>query len=268
MIWASFILLDKNWQKLFLISFCFIYSVVFLNVFVPFNINLWENDEGLAQFIRLSKFAAIGVSVLGFSQFGLRKFFKVLTFKFVEFIAWASIEVMVIALVISIIYHYNAVGFWSFYLECLHYSFLVIVIPYTMALLIIYVIQLKQKRNIKIDPTSLTDLIGIPDEKDVIKLSIPLSCLLYFESADNYVIVYFIDDTKIKKKLIRNTLKNLERTLDNSVVKRSHRSYIVNLNNIKLIEKISGKYFIHIKNTEIVIPISANYTPQFETYFS
>ncbi len=266
MMWTSFTLLDKNWQKLFLISFCLVFSVLFLNVFVPYNINLWEDDKGVDQFIRLSKFSAIGISVLAFSQFVLRKLFGVKKFRLVEFVFWVFFEITLMAFVLSLIYQYDGVVFWPFFLECLHYASLVIIIPYTISLLIIYVIQLRQKRNIKSNLSSITDLIGIPDENNAVKLSIPVNSLLYFESADNYVAVNYIDDNKVKKKLIRNTLKNLEIILDNAIVKRCHRSYIVNLKNIKLIEKVSGKFLIHVKNSDVVIPISANYIPQFKTH--
>ncbi|WP_242204691.1 LytR/AlgR family response regulator transcription factor [Aestuariivivens insulae] len=235
---------------------------------MPFNINLWENDEGIIQFIRLSKFSAIGISALAFSQFVLRTLFKVASFKLVGFIAWVLLEITLMALLLSLIYQNDGDVFWPLFIECLTYASLVIIIPYAMALLIIYVIQSRQKRNTKMALLSETDLIGIPDENNVIKLSIPLGSLLYFESADNYVVVQYVDDTKIKKKLIRNTLKNLERSLNDAVVKRCHRSYIVNLKSIKLIEKVSGKFFIHIKNSEVLIPISANYIPQFKAHIA
>ena len=268
MIWQPFPLLDKNWQKLFLISFCFVFSVVFLNLFVPFNINLWEDDEGIAQFLRLSKFAAIGILVLAFSQFALRKLFKISSFRFVEFIGWVILEMVLIALVLSAFYLYDGISFWLFFLECIRYAALVVLIPYSVALLIIYVFLLKKDNNANASASLPTDLIGIPDGNNLVKLSVPINNLLYFESADNYVVVQYLDEGKAKKKLIRNTLKNLENTLDNSVIKRCHRSFIVNVKSIKLIEKVSGKFFIHIKNNEKPIPISTNYIPQFKDYIS
>lgn len=268
MIWQPITLLDKNWQKLFLISFCFVFSVLFLNLFVPFNINLWEDDQGFQQFLRFTKFATIGSSVLVFSQFALRKLFKIATFKVIGFICWLLLEITLMAVTLSVIYLETEVSFLVFFFECFRYAVLVILIPYFMALLIIYVFQIKQKGNIKTGSSYNSDLIRIPDENNTVKLSIHINHLLYFKSADNYVEVKYLDEGKVKKKLIRNTLKNLEESLSNVAIKRCHRSYIVNMKSIKLIEKVSGKFFMHIKNCEKVIPISANYIPQFKTYIN
>nr|WP_233164240.1 LytTR family DNA-binding domain-containing protein [Snuella sedimenti] len=166
------------------------------------------------------------------------------------------------------LYQYDGISFFLFFLECISYAALVVLIPYSVALLIIYVFQLRKKNNVNNTLNHSDFLIGIPDGNNVVKLSVPINNLLYFESADNYVVVQYLDEGKTKKKLIRNTLKNLENSLDNSVIKRCHRSFVVNLKSIKLIEKVSGKFFIHIKNSETLIPISTNYIPQFKDYIS
>ena len=256
----TFNLLDKNWQKLFLIGFCFFFSIIFLNVFVPFNINHWENDAGIQQFFRLSMLATVGTLVLVFTQFFLRKIFKVMTINRISFMGWVLMEISLIALALTILYRTNSQTIWVQFVENIQYSLLIILIPYFIALLLIYVFQLQSKNK----TTFKTDgLIGIPDEKGIVKISIQLDSLLYFESADNYAIIHYLDDGKAKRKLIRNTLKKLESVFDNALIKRCHRSYIINLNNIKLIEKTSGKLFIHLKNCEKIIPVSRNYYSQF-----
>ena len=256
----TFNLLDNNRQKLFLISFCFFFSIIFLNVFVPFNMNHWENDAGIQQFFRLSMLATVGTLVLVFTQFFLRKAFKIKTFNRISFMCWAFMEVILIALVLTILYRTNFQTIWIQIVENIQYSLLIILLPYFIALLLIYVYQLQSKNKMTL---KMDGLISIPDEKGITKISIQLDSLLYFESADNYAIIHYLDDGKAKRKLIRNTLKKLEGVFDDALIKRCHRSYIINSNNIKLIEKASGKLFIHLKNCEKVIPVSRNYYPQF-----
>ena len=215
-----FNLLDNNKQKLFLISFCFVFGIIFLNVFVPFNINLWENDTGFQQFFRLSKLATIAILVLLFSQFILRRIFKVFTFKVIGFIGWLCIEIALIALVLTAVYKTNNEVFLTLFFKSIQHTFLIILIPYFITLLLLYVYQTRTTNKIIPASHKPNGLIGIPDEKGVNKIVIQLSNVLYFESADNYIVIYYLDEEKVKKKLIRNTLKKMESVLDSSIIKR------------------------------------------------
>lgn len=258
-----FILLDSTKQKLIFIGICLVFSIFFLNVFVPFNINTWENDSGFQQFFRISSICVVGVLVLIFTQFVLRKLFKIESFKRIEFIAWVFLEIILITFVLSVFFNTYNQSFFKEFLGNLRYTLLLITILYFIALLTIYAFAFKQKNNTE---TLLvkTGLIGIPNAYGILKISIQLSDLLYIESADNYVSIYYLDEGKTKRTLIRNTLKNLETVFSNSTLKRCHRSYIVNMNNIKLIEKNSGKFQIHVKNCDYIIPISDNYADAFK----
>ncbi|GAA3607511.1 hypothetical protein GCM10022396_25930 [Flavivirga amylovorans] len=136
-----------------------------------------------------------------------------------------------------------------------------------MGILIIYLRQQKELASSVISSKE-TGLIGIPDENGIVKLSLLLSNILYIESADNYIAVYYLDDDQIKNTLIRNTLKTIEAIFTDTRLKRCHRSYIVNINMIKMAQKKSSKLYLHLKNTTTVIPVSRNYNTAFELIIS
>jgi len=84
--------------------------------------------------------------------------------------------------------------------------------------------------------------------------------LVFVKSADNYVEVGFQDGGEIKKKLIRNTLKNIEKQLEefNNFV-RTHRSCIVNIQYIDKLHKNFNTFWLSLDKTSEVIPVSRQY---------
>lgn len=260
-----FTLIDSPKQKLILIGICLGFGIIFTNLFIPFNVNQWEKDTGIDQFLRLTGYSFIIASSLIFTQFAIRRLFKVLTFKVWRFILWFLGEVVFISLIYLLVYKDNLSSLWEFFKFSFQHTLLGISVPYLLALIILALIQSRNlKPEISVDKT---DLIGFPDEKGVVKISLLFSNILYIESADNYIEVYYLDENLVKSTLIRNTLKTIETNFKNTSLKRCHRSFIVNIDKIKLAEKKSGKLVLHIINVKTVIPVSRNYTPAFELIF-
>jgi len=99
--------------------------------------------------------------------------------------------------------------------------------------------------------------IAFTDEKGVLRLSLSGSDLLYIESSDNYVLIHYSVNEKIKRYLLRNTLKNLERELENTMVTRCHRSFLVNLERVKVIRRDKDGLYIELDAPgSIDLPVS------------
>jgi DNA-binding LytR/AlgR family response regulator len=98
------------------------------------------------------------------------------------------------------------------------------------------------------------------NEKDKFKLKI--NQLLYIESADNYSnVVYFGEAGQRKKELIRSSLKRLEGQLNNENIIRCHRTFIVNLINVKIVGGNAAGYKLYFDTSDETIPVSRNYIP-------
>ena len=96
------------------------------------------------------------------------------------------------------------------------------------------------------------------NESDNIKLKV--SEIIFVKSADNYVEVGFSDEGVLKKKMIRNTLKNIEKQLKefNNFV-RTHRSSIVNIQYIDKLNKNFNTYWLTLVETKETVPVSRQY---------
>ncbi len=81
-------------------------------------------------------------------------------------------------------------------------------------------------------------------------VKVQYSEVLYLESLRDYVLVVLADGTQLKTL---STLKGIESTLPNELFRRVHRSFIVNLSNVRVVERNT---IIFGRTT---IPISESY---------
>lgn len=75
------------------------------------------------------------------------------------------------------------------------------------------------------------------DEKHNLKFVVEENSMLYIESEENYCNLYYIEGQKVKKFMLRNTMKNIEALCESHGILRCHRSYFVNTQRIKTLRK-------------------------------
>ncbi len=102
--------------------------------------------------------------------------------------------------------------------------------------------------------------IELESENELDNIKIQVSEIVFVRSADNYVEVGFVEGGELKKKMIRNTLKNIEKQLKefNNFV-RTHRSCIVNIQYIKKLNKNFNTYWLSLDDSQETIPVSRQY---------
>ncbi|MDY6004768.1 MAG: LytTR family DNA-binding domain-containing protein [Parabacteroides sp.] len=109
------------------------------------------------------------------------------------------------------------------------------------------------------------------DEKQELRLSVKRSELLYVESADNYVCIWYLSKGQLTKFLLRNSLKAMEENFADTNVLRCHRSYMVNFDQVKVIRREKEGIFLELGIERVPdIPISKTYSEKvmrwFQTY--
>ena len=128
--------------------------------------------------------------------------------------------------------------------------------------------MLPKQLQIKISQPAEKRLIAFKDDNRKIKFSALSKDILMLESTDNYVSVYYVLENKVQRKLIRNTLKNLENLLGESSIIRSHRSFMVNLENIEFVQQNGKKLIVKVKLMNKRIPVSQKYSSLFLEFLS
>ena len=246
--------------------FCFVFGVIFVNIFVPFNINRWSSDSGYNQFFRLSSYGIIVALVLLFTQFPLRQLFNISQFKVKTFILWLLIELFIISLVYIFLYGNPIGNLFNDLRFSVKYTFLGICLPYSFALFLIYYknqTKVIEMLETQIKSPKFPQLIGFKDDKGKIQFSVRSEEVLLLESTDNYVSVMYYLNGKIQRRLLRNTLKCMESDLSNRSIIRCHRSFMVNTENVEFIHKGNKSLQLKIRNYEPMIPVSQKYLSRF-----
>jgi DNA-binding LytR/AlgR family response regulator len=99
----------------------------------------------------------------------------------------------------------------------------------------------------------------ITDNKNEI-LSMDLQDFLCVHSDGNYNEVFFLQERILQRKLIRATLGKIEKQLSvYPSIRRCHRSYLVNLDNVIEIQGNARNYSIILQDLEFPIPISRTF---------
>lgn len=97
-------------------------------------------------------------------------------------------------------------------------------------------------------------------ENQTESFSLPISDVVFIKSADNYVEIVHRDGDQYHRKLLRNTLKNIElqfKSYSNFI--RCHRTCIVNIYFIDRLKRDSGNYKLILKGYDEHVPVSRQY---------
>ena len=88
---------------------------------------------------------------------------------------------------------------------------------------------------------------------------IDINNLLYIQSSDNYIDIWYTNKDSVQHELVRNTLAAVEQSITHPALQRCHRSFIINKNHVKSLKRNAGRYKIIMKNANIEIPLSRKY---------
>lgn len=103
---------------------------------------------------------------------------------------------------------------------------------------------------------SLPDKIVLIAENDKIALQVTPTSLCFVRSEGNYVEVFYHQNQKVQKELIRNSLKSIEVQLSSYDFFRCHNRFLINLHHIQKVEGNARNFEIVLENIEEKIPVS------------
>ena len=102
--------------------------------------------------------------------------------------------------------------------------------------------------------------ISFKDEKGTLRLTLKTNDLIFLEAYDNYVVIHYESEEKTKTYLIRNTLKQFEKDLAEFPLLRCHRSFMINMNHVKMMKREKGIVQLLMDNQgQNTIPVSRTY---------
>ncbi len=244
-----------------------IFALIFINIYSPFNASSWFDGGRIEFFFYSSALILSGMLVIVLSKMIFVRLARKVRFNYLWFGIWNLMEVFLLAaayLVVDLLLLKSGAPMVERFISLLFITLLVLAIPYSLSWLWL---SLKDKRT-KLDNLTMNtsrefmerQMITFRDETEKMRFSIKSSDILFVESTDNYVTVHTNNEGKLKKVMLRNTMKRLEKELEGTLIQRCHRSYMVNFENIKQVKLISTNLYIYLDfPEEIRLPVSKSY---------
>ncbi|MDO6470928.1 LytTR family DNA-binding domain-containing protein [Maribacter sp. 1_MG-2023] len=154
---------------------------------------------------------------------------------------------------------------WSlrYFYEELRNTFLVgILFAFILVPINYHRLNTKNSRNANAFNTSKKkSIISKKTPSHINELNVDSQNVLYAKAEGNYIELFLNDGSKILKRL---TMKRLENILDSySNYIKTHRSYIVNINQIDSVTGNAQGYKLQLKNCSNTIPVSRNMISKF-----
>src|SRR5574344_1359630 len=235
----SYIYEKQNIVSLILLTALF--ALVFINIYKPFSSSSWYNVSEFKFFVFSSLIILTGVLVVVISRIVMYYWGRKYGITYAGYALWIFLEIFFMALFYTIytIYLNPEREYMAAFTESAINTSLVLLLPYSA--LHLYFSYKEKERQLSLlaeekeEAASKQDVFSFYDEKKELRLSIKGTNLLYLESADNYVCIWYLNKGALTKFMLRNTLKTIEETLEYTNVLRCHRSYMVNFDQVKMI---------------------------------
>lgn len=268
----EFIYAKRNITRLILLTAAF--ALVFINIYKPFNSESWYAVSDLKYFIFSSLIILTGVLVVVISRIILYRYTKNHTVSWGQYSVWILLEIFFMSLFYAI---YTLVldhdrDFLEVFKSSTTYTSLVLLLPYFAIHLHMFYIE-NQKKLLRIqdereDASKRQTFYSFYDERNELRITIKRTNLLYIESADNYALIWYMNKGNLTKFVLRNSLKNIEESMEGTSVLRCHRSYIANFEQVKVIRRQKDGVYLEFGIEKVPdIPISQRYSEKVTQWF-
>ena len=244
-----------------------LFALVFINIYKPFSSESWFRVSDFKFFVYSSLIILTGVLVVVVSRILMYYRGKKKGISVENYVVWIILEIFFMSLFYTIytLYLNPEREYLSVFRESSVNTTLVLLLPYSLIhLYLIYKENKRQLEKLGEHPQELNasqKVYTFYDEKNELRLSVNRNNLLYIESADNYVIIWYLNKGALTRFILRNTMKAIEERLAESNVFRCHRSYIVNFEQINVIRRQNDGIYVEFGIKDVPdIPISKKYS--------
>ena len=277
----------KRSNQIAMIIFVPIFARLFITIYRPFNFEHIDEDTGLLTWLNISRevlvqlitlgFIFVGMAVVAVSRWIMGVYTRKRELSYMQYISWVAFEILIMALIFTIaaLFTDTPKPVTTLFYNSLVKTILILLIPYVMCYIyFIWQERVAQLRHIRErlaeDETALqAAYVQIYDEKGEMRLSVRREHLFLLESADNYVCVWYINNNSPKKVLVRNTLTKVAKQLESTHIQRCHRSYIINLDLIKVMRREKEGIFVEFGVEGVPdVPISKTYVENINNWLT
>lgn len=258
-----------------LILFTSLFALVFINIYSPFGVDRRFNLTRI-EFLTYSSIVILtGVLIVVMSRIIMYHVCKRHMINLWHYLLWIFAEILFMALFYALfdkLFLKDIRIFTDLVKASARNTALVLLIPYSVMWLYFSLHdkkeQLERLAEIQSFSGNARDMIAFYDDKAILRFSVKRESLLYIESSENYVSICYLNKGKVSKYLLRDTLKKMEEIFAGTDVIRTHRSYMINFEKVKVIRKDKDGLSLELDTPFVIdIPVSKTYIdPVMQTF--
>ena len=258
-----------------MVLFVSVFAIIFINIYKPFGSDKWIGVGDITDtmyFVWSTLLVTTGVLVVAASRVIMYRVSRRPDHRItiLGYILWVFLDLVllsgaftVIALIVGQNLNFEAYDPLNVFINAMQNTVFIICIPYFICVLYFSYKERTAKLKALMGENvgfKSSNLISIRDSRGVLQLSVAKENLLYIESADNYICIWYQKNEMLKKQLLRITMKDISEQLADTNVVRCHRSYMVNLDLVKVMRREKENLFLELGVAGLKeIPISKTY---------
>ena len=247
------------------------FAFLFIIIYKPFNVEHWAEVSRFVFIACVLGIVLLGMSIAAISRVIMCYYAKKRSITYLKYIAWAGIELTLMSVAFTICSTLTGVQLdiaEAFEKSLLNTS-LILLIPYIVSITALTLQDRNERlRQIEDDYDKAMQqraegksIISLYDERGELQLSVNKDSLLYIESADNYINIWYMKGNQPKKLMLRNTLKRTAELLAETHVMRCHRGFMVNMEQVKVLRREKDSFFLELGIEGVKdIPVSKTYS--------
>ena len=246
------------------------FAFLFIIIYKPFNVEHWAEVSRFVFVACVLGIVLLGMSIAAISRVIMCYYAKKHAVSYLQYIAWVSVELVLMSVAFTICSTLTGVqlDIWEAFEKSLLNTSLILLIPYIISITA-FALQDRNNRLRQIEDdydkamqerATIKSLISFYDERGELQLSVTKENLLYVESADNYIYIWYMKGNLPKKLVLRNTLKRTSELLADTNVMRCHRGYMVNMEQVKVLRREKDNFYLELGIEGVKdIPVSKTY---------
>ncbi len=247
------------------------FAFLFVIIYKPFNVEHWAEVSQFVFVACVLGIVLLGMSIAAISRVIMCYYAKKHSITYLNYIAWVFVELVLMSAAFTVCSTLTGVqlDIWQAFEKSLLNTSLILFIPYTVSITA-FTLQDRNRRLREIEDdydkamqeraTGSKGLVSFYDERGELQLSVTKENLLYIESADNYIYIWYMKSNLPKKLMLRNTLKRTAELLADTNVMRCHRGYMVNMEQVKVLRREKENFYLELGIEGVRdIPVSKTY---------
>ena len=246
------------------------FAFLFIIIYKPFNVEHWAEVSQFVFVACVMGVVLLGMSIAAISRVIMCYYTKKRPITYLSYIAWVFVELVLMSAAFTICSTLTGVqlDIWEAFEKSLLNTSLILLIPYIVCITA-FTLQDRNQRLRQFEDdydkaiqqrVATKGLISFYDERGELQLSVTKENLLYIESADNYINIWYMKSNLPKKLMLRNTLKRTTELLADTNVMRCHRGFMVNMDQVKVLRREKDSFYLELGIEGVKdIPVSKTY---------